>query len=201
VLSPEGMRRSFRRHQTRMKQSPFPHPRLCCPRATSGTTGSPPPCRPSATSPTAYTRPSLPERTTADPGPARASPLPAPTFPTMPLPLPRGVHDRCNPGSPRRPWPSPRIPGLGSPLSPRTGLASRGGRIHLTLRPGRSLPPTGPSTLGSDAGRFPPTPPACYPAPWRLPGPDFHRLADASSCSDQITLRHHLRTVGTQRPH
>lgn len=43
------------------------------------------------------------------------------------------------------------------------------------LRPGRLLPPTGLSTLGFDAGRFPPTPPACYPAPWRLPGPDFHR--------------------------
>jgi hypothetical protein len=158
-----------------MKQSPFPRPRLCCPRAASGTTGSPPPCRPDATSPTAYTRPSLPERPTAGPGPARASPLPAPAFPTMPIPLPRGVHDRCNPGSTRRPWPSPRIPGLGSPLSPRTGLASRSGRIHITLRPGRSLPPKGPSTLGFNAGRFPPTPPACYPAPWHLPGPDFHR--------------------------
>jgi len=38
------------------------------------------------------------------------------------------------------------------------------------LRTGRSLPPQGLSTLGFDAGRFPPTPPACYPAPWRLSG-------------------------------
>lgn len=38
-----------------------------------------------------------------------------------------------------------------------------------------------------DAGRFPPAPPACYPAPWRLPGPDLHWQADASLCSDQIT--------------
>jgi hypothetical protein len=43
------------------------------------------------------------------------------------------------------------------------------------------------STLGFDAGRFPPTPPACYPAPWHLPGPDSHRPADASLCPDQIT--------------
>lgn len=47
--------------------------------------------------------------------------------------------------------------------------------------------------LGSDTGRFPPTPPACYPAPWHLPGPDSHRQADASLCPDQIT-KHHLRT-------
>jgi hypothetical protein len=35
-------------------------------------------------------------------------------------------------------------------------------------------------TLGFDAGRFPPTPPACYRASWQLPGPDLHRLAMAS---------------------
>jgi hypothetical protein len=38
------------------------------------------------------------------------------------------------------------------------------------LRPGQSLPPKGLLTLGSDAGRFPPTPPACYRASWQLPG-------------------------------
>jgi hypothetical protein len=66
------------------------------------------------------------------------------------------------------------FPGSAPPY-PLTGLASRGGRIHVTLRPGPSLPPKGLSTLGFDAGRFPPTPPACYPAPWHLPGPDLHR--------------------------
>jgi len=44
------------------------------------------------------------------------------------------------------------------------------------LRAGQLLPPKGLSTLGFDAGRFPPTPPACYRASWQLPGPDFHRL-------------------------
>jgi hypothetical protein len=48
------------------------------------------------------------------------------------------------------------------------------------LRTVRLLPPTGHSTLGFDAGRFPPTPPACYRASWQLPGPDFHRQATAS---------------------
>jgi hypothetical protein len=32
------------------------------------------------------------------------------------------------------------------------------------LRTARLLPLTGLSTLGFDAGRFPPTPPACYRA-------------------------------------
>jgi hypothetical protein len=45
------------------------------------------------------------------------------------------------------------------------------------LRAGQLLPPEGLSTLGFDAGRFPPTPPACYRASWQLPGPDLHRLA------------------------
>ncbi len=48
------------------------------------------------------------------------------------------------------------------------------------LRAGQLLPPEGLSTLGFDAGRFPPTPPACYRAAWPLPGPDFHRLASTS---------------------
>jgi hypothetical protein len=48
------------------------------------------------------------------------------------------------------------------------------------LRTGRLLPPPWLSTLRFDAGRFPPTPAACYRASWQLPGPDSHRLADAS---------------------
>ncbi len=48
------------------------------------------------------------------------------------------------------------------------------------LRTAQSLPHHGLLTLHFDAGRFPPTPAACYRAPWRLPGPDFHRLATTS---------------------
>jgi hypothetical protein len=43
-------------------------------------------------------------------------------------------------------------------------------------------PLKGRLTLRFDAGRFPPAPAACYGAPWRLPRPDFHRLADTSLC-------------------
>src|SRR5437660_1191040 len=48
------------------------------------------------------------------------------------------------------------------------------------LRTAALLPLTGLSTLGFDAGRFPPTPPVCYRASWQLPGPDFHRQATTS---------------------
>jgi len=60
------------------------------------------------------------------------------------------------------------------------------------LRTGRSLPPMRLSTLRFDARRFHPTPAVCYQAPWRLPGPDFHRLADAS-----LRLRDHLPILTT----
>jgi hypothetical protein len=64
-----------------------------------------------------------------------------------------------------------------------------------------SLPPTGLSTLGFDAGCFPPTPPACYPAPWRLPGPDFHRHGRCELMFRSDHQMHHLRTVGTRINH
>jgi hypothetical protein len=48
------------------------------------------------------------------------------------------------------------------------------------LRTAALLPLEGLSTLGFDAGRFPPTPPVCYRASWQLPGPDFHRQATTS---------------------
>jgi hypothetical protein len=47
--------------------------------------------------------------------------------------------------------------------------------------------PDGLVTLHFDAGRFPPAPAACYRAPWRLPGPDSHRLATTSFRTSQIT--------------
>ena len=48
------------------------------------------------------------------------------------------------------------------------------------LRTAQLLLPEELSTLGFDAGRFPPTPPACYRASWQLPGPDLHRQATMS---------------------
>ena len=48
------------------------------------------------------------------------------------------------------------------------------------LRTARLLPPQGLLTLRFDAGRFPPTPAACYRASWQLPGRDLHPLAVTS---------------------
>ena len=65
--------------------------------------------------------------------------------------------------------PSPSI-FSGSALScPFAGLASRGCRVSLDAAGWTVAPPKGLLTLGSDAGRFPPTPPACYRASWQLP--------------------------------
>src|SRR2546422_7672739 len=62
------------------------------------------------------------------------------------------------------------------------------------LRTASSLPLTGLLTLGSDAGRFPPAPPACYRASWQLPGPDFHRQATTSlrTARSAATSQRHL---------
>jgi hypothetical protein len=62
------------------------------------------------------------------------------------------------------------------------GLSLRRGRLHLTLRTARSLPPKGLSTLGFDPTRFQTEPPACYRASRQLPGPDSHRQATTSLC-------------------
>jgi hypothetical protein len=53
-------------------------------------------------------------------------------------------------------------------------------QASLPLRTAQLLPPTGLSTLGSSPARFQTEPPACYRAPWRLPGPDSHRQATTS---------------------
>jgi hypothetical protein len=53
-------------------------------------------------------------------------------------------------------------------------------QASLALRTAQLLPLKGLSTLGSGPARFQARPPACYRAPWRLPGPDFHRQATTS---------------------
>ena len=63
------------------------------------------------------------------------------------------------------------------------------------LRAEQLLPPKGLSTLRFDAGRFPPTPAACYRASWQLPGPDFHRLAEHELAHGHLTTRHLLMMI------
>ena len=56
---------------------------------------------------------------------------------------------------------------------------------------------------GFDPARFPTKPPACYRAPWRLPGPDFHRLATTSLRNKPSTkhLINHLIPTGRTGRH
>ncbi len=66
------------------------------------------------------------------------------------------------------------------------------------LQTARLLPPKGLSTLGFDPARFQTEPPACYRAPWRLPGRDSHPLAAASLCwlqSDHMTTSNSGRSL------
>jgi hypothetical protein len=48
-------------------------------------------------------------------------------------------------------------------------------------------PPERLSTLGFDSARYQTEPPTCYRAPWRLPGPDSHRLATTSFQSGHVS--------------
>src|SRR3954468_740947 len=90
-----------------------------------------------------------------------------------------------------------RPEGRGSAL-PDPALAgtftARQASLHAANRPVAS--PEGLLTLHFDAGRFPPAPAACYRAPWRLPGPDSHRLATTSFRPSQIISSRSLPISG-----
>ncbi len=173
-----------------MKQSPFPRPRFCCPTGYERYYGLPatlPARRDFTGSPLirAHRFPSEQPQTRGQRG--------LPHFPHRPFRPCRSLYlggfmTAALPGSTRRPWPSPRFPRLGSPLSPRTRLASRGGRIHVTLRPGRSLPQKGFRHWAS-------TPDVSLrrrQSATRRPGAYRDRTstgtADASLCPDQVVL-------------
>ena len=119
-------------------------------------------------------------------GPGKASPVPAVTFRTFRAPYAEeflaaalqdlhrfhGLH------------PEGRGSALPYPACAGTFTARQASR-NATDR--SVAPPEGLLTLGFDPARFQTEPPACYRAPWRLPGPDSHRLATTSFRSSQIT--------------
>jgi hypothetical protein len=101
-------------------------------------------------------------------------------LPTVPRPLRRRVPwhplqaPRC------RPWPSPSEYRLGSLLAAcavilndAAGFASCCGPVGCPPRTGGGLPPPRPRALTRRRE-------CCYRGPWRLPGPDSHRLAAVS---------------------
>ena len=180
-----------------MKQGPFPRPRLCCPPGSIGTTG------PSATLPArrdfaeGLYAPIASRANIAAPGAGEGFPSSRTDHPTVPLPLPRGVLDRCTPGSTRLPWPSPRIPGLGSPLSrERASVTRRQDSHHITDRP--VAPPNGAFDTGLQRRAFPPDAASLLPGALALTGTG---LPPAGRC--ELMFRsgqpiNHLRTLGTR---
>ena len=129
-------------------------------------------------------------------GPGRASPVPAATIDTFRAPYAGESFTAAIQDLHRFHGLRP-VSGLGTP-SPR--LTEVDGR-HFTT-PQASLhatdrivapPLSGLLTLGFDPARFQTKPPACYRAPWRLPGPDFHRQATTSlRTRSTATSRLHL---------
>jgi len=116
-------------------------------------------------------------------GPGRASPVPAATIDTFRAPYAGESFTAAIQDLHRFHGLRP-VSGLGTP-SPR--LTEVDGR-HFTT-PQASLhatdrivapPLAGLLTLGFDPARLQAKPPVCYRAPWRLPGPDFHRQATTS---------------------
>jgi hypothetical protein len=104
---------------------------------------------------------------------------------------PAGCMSRSGRGSVPRLGPSPRFRETRHSLSPRTGpLTTPQASRHATNR--IIAPPCRPSTLGFGSARFRAEPPACYPASWQLPGPDFRRQATTSLRTQRSTmaLRH-----------
>jgi hypothetical protein len=163
-----------------MKQGPFPPAGLCCPAPSGGTT------TPSDSLVTAchfpvvagYRQALLPEprRLGATEGLSSSHD----NLPTVPRPRRRRVPwhplqaPRC------RPWPSPSEYRLGSLLAAcavilndAAGFASCCGPVGCPPRTGGGLPPPRHRDLARRRE-------CCYRGPWRLPGPDSHRLAAVS---------------------
>ena len=168
------------------KQRPFPHRRLCCPSGSTGTT---------AASDALLASHPLPDHGYRAPCSGETPQSPGQRGPPQFPPPPSERSASSTPGSSSRlrvqalhRFHGLRPEGRGSAL-PYPALAGTF-TARQTSRDAtdRSVaPPDGLSTLHFDAGRFPPTPAACYRAPWRLPGPDFHRLATTSFRPSHVT--------------
>jgi len=162
-----------------MKQGPFPPAGLCCPAPSGGTT------TPSDALVAACHFPASPvigRHCFPNPQPGATEGLSSShdNLPTVPRPLRRRVPwhplqaPRC------RPWPSPSEYRLGSLLAAcavilndAAGFASCCGPVGCPPRTGGGLPPPRPRALTRRRE-------CCYRGPWRLPGPDSHRLAAVS---------------------
>ncbi len=113
----------------------------------------------------------------ASPGAEEVLPSPHNNLLTVLLPIRRGVRRHPLQDLWCRPWPSPSKCRLGSPLVRFRGFHLRRRRLRFMLRTGQLPPPlrgvVAPLRRRDLARRREPR----YRGPWRLPGPDSHRLA------------------------
>jgi hypothetical protein len=123
----------------------------------------------------------------AVPGPRRASPVPAVTFSPFHAPYPGGFLDAALQALHAFHGLRPSGPGSApsSHVHDAAGFASRCGPASRTTPRAACHPASTPTCQ--------PTPGTSYRAPWRLPGPDSHRLATTDLRPDQ---RHHLPRPG-----
>ena len=126
--------------------------------------------------------------------PGRGGP---PQFPPPPsirsAPIRRESLTAALPGSSPLPWPSSRFREARHSLVPPRGTAGHDAAGFASCYgPHPRSPFTGPLTLGSNSARFQTRPPACYRAPWQLPGPDFHRHATTSLRTRRSTVAFHV---------
>jgi hypothetical protein len=196
--SDRGVQGGFNRSS---KQRPFPPCRLCCPAGPTGTTAasdSLPTPRPFPDSTPVIERrlPRQPAARSGRGGPLQFPPPPsersAPSYAGESLAA--AFQDLYRFHGLRR---EPPGSALSSVSNDAAGFASATDRSVA--------PPQGLSTLGSSPARFQAEPPACYRAPWRLPGPDSHRQATTSfrSGHDRWTITSMIsgRTGCPTRPH
>ena len=116
---------------------------------------------------------------------------------TVPRPIRRRVHEHQLQDQWCRPWPSPLKCRLGSLLARSHGFLLRRRRLRFMLRTGHSPPPqrgvVAPLRRRPLDRRREPR----YQGPWRLPGPDSHRLA---ALNLSLGLRHIIKPPMTGVP-
>ena len=140
-----------------MKQGPFPRPRVVLSHALKRYYGPlrHPPGRHATSRDRRLYAPIASRPTSQQPGPGRASPVPASTMRPFRSPYPGRFLTAARSGSSRLPWPSPQIPRLGSPLSPEGAkITGRQDSHNATDRP--LAHPQGMLDAGLRRRAFPP---------------------------------------------
>ena len=129
-------------------------------------------------------------------GPGRASPVPVVTFCTFHAPYAEEFLTAAPPGSSPLPWPSPRIPGLGSPCPrPKAGpLTTRQASLYAADRTFAS--PKGAFDAGLRPGPFPDRAASLLPGLLATTRTGLAPAGDDELVVVRSALSHHLQLTG-----